>query len=270
MRFKSFFDPMPRVVAHRGDSHNYPENTLPAFISAQKMNIDVIETDVHLTKDNVVVIWHDPTLERNTNGKGRIEDKTLAELKSLDAGYTFTKDGGKTYPFRGKGVTLCTLEEALTNCPNERFNIDLKTKSEAIVHEFLRVIRKCKAENRVVCASFHLSNLKLVRRIAPDITTSITTLEVLRLLFGQKWHLLSDKPFKRKIIFQIPVRQWGINVVTPAFIKKMHKKGAIIMVWTINEREKMRQLFNMGVDAVMTDNPSVVIEVANELGIREA
>jgi Glycerophosphoryl diester phosphodiesterase len=269
MRFKSFFDPMPRVVAHRGDSAHFPENTLPAFMSAVKMKIDVIETDVHLTKDNVVVIWHDPTLERNTDGCGIIEEKTLSELKALDAGYTFTRDGGKTYPFRGAGVRLTTLEEALTACPEERFNIDLKTKSPEMVKAFLSVIRRTKAENRIVCASFHLSNLKMVRKIAPDITTSITTLEVVPLLAAQKLRLLSNRPFKRKIVFQIPKRQWGINVVTPAFVKKMHKKGAIVMVWTINDEETMRELFNMGVDAVMTDHPALVIKVAENLGIRE-
>jgi len=71
--FRSFFDPMPRVVAHRGDSAHFPENTLPAFESACRMGVDVIETDVHLSRDGHLVIWHDPTLERNTNGSGRVE-----------------------------------------------------------------------------------------------------------------------------------------------------------------------------------------------------
>ena len=120
-----FLSPMPRVVAHRGDSKYYPENTIPAFISAREIGVDVIETDVHLTRDGKIVIWHDPTLERNTNGKGTIESHTLSELKALDAGYTFTEDGGKTYPFRGKGVQLATLDEALKALPDTRFNIYL-------------------------------------------------------------------------------------------------------------------------------------------------
>ena len=110
MEFESFLSPMPRVVAHRGDSAFFPENTAEAFSSAASLGIDVIETDVHLTKDGEIVIWHDPTLERNTDGKGTLESHTLAELKRYDAGYTFTRDGGKTYPFRGKGVKLMQLE----------------------------------------------------------------------------------------------------------------------------------------------------------------
>lgn len=267
MQFTSFLDPMPRVVAHRGDSANFPENTLEAFRSAVGMGIDVVETDVHLTRDGVVVIWHDPTLERNTNGSGTLESHTLEELKKYDAGYKFTKDGGRSYPFRGKGVKLCTLEEALEACPDQRFNIDLKTKDVRIVDEYIRVIRAHKAENRVCTASFHLSNLKAMRAKAPDILTSITTTEVIPLLMRQKVHLL-QREFKRKIIFQVPMAQWGIKVITPSFVEEMHKRGAVVMVWTINDEETMRYLFSIGTDSVMTDNPSAVIKVAEEMGIR--
>lgn len=264
---EGFLNPIPRVVAHRGDSKNYPENTIEAFLSAVKMNIDVIETDVHLSKDNVIVIWHDDTLDRNTNGSGRIEDHSLEELLEFDAGYTFSKDGGKTYPFRNKGVKLCTLEEALIKCPNQRFNIDLKTKNLKIVDEFIKIIRKYKAESRVCCASFHLSNLKDIREKAPDILTSVTTEEVRPLLFKQKLNILPKKLSNRRIIFQVPVSQGRIKVVTPRFVKMMHKRDAIIMVWTINDEKEMERLFKMGVDSIMTDDPSTVIKVAKKLNI---
>lgn len=266
-RFNSFLDPMPRVIAHRGDSKNYPENTLDAFLSAARMGIDVIETDVHLSKDGVLVIWHDPSLDRNTDGSGSIESHTYQELLRYDAGYTFTKDGGKTFPFRGKGVKLCTLSEALKACPDERFNVDLKSKNTAIVDEFIRVVRENKAEDRVVCASFHYKNLKLMRKKAPDIMTSITTLEVIPLVLRQKLHIL-PKSFKRKIIFQIPRSQAGITIVTPSFVKSMHQRDAVVMVWTINDEKSMYELFNMGVDSVMTDDPALVIKVADDMRIR--
>ncbi len=263
----AFLSPMPRVIAHRGDSHNYPENTLPAFRSAVDMGIDVVETDIHITKDGVLVIWHDPTLERNTDGTGRVEDHTLEELRRYDAGYTFTKDGGRTYPFRGKGITMCTLAEALEACPDQRFNIDLKTKCPQIVDEFIRVIRQHDAVDRVVGASFHLSNLRRLRRLAPDFLTSVTTAEVVPLLLRQKTHTL-PKTFKRKIIFQIPRQASFIKVVTPSFVREMHSRDAVVMVWTINDEQSMRELFGMGVDSVMTDNPALVIKVAEEMGIR--
>jgi len=264
---EGFLNPIPRVVAHRGDSKNFPENTIDAFLSAIKMNIDVIETDVHLSKDNVVVIWHDDTLDRNTNGSGRIEDHTLEELLEYDAGYTFSKDGGKTFPFRSKGVKLCTLEEALIKCPNQRFNIDLKTNSLDIVDEFIKIVRENKAENRVCCASFHLSNLLAIRKKAFDILTSVTTKEVKPLLIKQKLNILPKKLSDRKIIFQVPVSQGFIKVITPRFIKMMHKRGAIIMVWTINDEKEMERLFKMGVDSIMSDDPKKVIKVAKNLNL---
>ena len=265
--FTDFLNPMPRVIAHRGDSKNYPENTIPAFRSAVEMDIDVIETDIHITKDGRLVIWHDPTLERNTDGKGRIEDHTLSVLRQFDAGYTFSADGGKTFPFRGKGVRICTLDEALEECPDERFNIDLKTKCPEIVDEFIKVIRGHNAVHRVVGASFHLSNLRRLRKNAPDFLTSVTTAEVVPLLFRQKTHTL-PRSFSRKIIFQIPRRASFIEVVTPDFVKQMHERGAVIMVWTINEEAEMRELFAMGVDSVMTDDPALVIRVAKDMGLR--
>lgn len=266
--FKSFFDPLPRVVAHRGDSAHFPENTLEAFLSAYRMGVDVIETDVHLSKDGFLVIWHDETLDRNTNGTGRIEDHTLEELKSYDAGFTFTTDGGATFPFRGKGVELCTLDEALKACPAQRFNVDLKTKGEPIVDAFIKVLNQNQAKKRVLGASFHLMNLKLLRKKEPRITTSITTVEVLRYLLMHRTGALPKRLHKsRQIIFQVPPRQGRITVITPAFVKAMHKRNAIIQVWTINDKAEMERLYRMGVDSVMTDRPALAMEVVKELGL---
>ncbi len=265
---EGFLNPMPRVVAHRGDSKHFPENTLEAFLSAVKMGVDVIETDVHLSKDNVVVIWHDETLDRNTNGSGRIEDHVVNELIEFDAGYTFSKDGGKTFPFRNKGVKLCTFEQALIKCPNQRFNVDLKTKDLKIVEEFIKVVRAHNAEDRVCCASFHLENLLAIRKTAPDILTSVTTKEVIPLLFKQKLGILPNKLADRRIIFQVPVSQGIIKVITPRFVKMMHQRNAIIMVWTINDENEMIRLFKMGVDSIMTDDPKTVIKVAKQLNLR--
>ena len=263
-----FLSPLPRVVAHRGDSKNYPENTLPAFMSAAALGVDVIEPDVHLTKDGHIVIWHDPTLERNTDGKGTIESHTLAELKAFDAGYTFTQDGGRSYPFRGKGVQLATLDEALKALPGMRFNIDLKSQEEEIVPTYIKVIRENGAENRVCTASFHLGNLRKLRSSAPDLLTSVSTLEVIPLLFREKLRIL-PRAFGRKIIFQVPVKQYGISVITPHFVSEMHRRDATVMVWTINERKDMEYLYSIGVDTIMTDDPRLLIATAEDMGIRE-
>ncbi len=268
-QIEKFLDPMPVVVAHRGDSINHPENTLEAFKSATEMGVDVIETDVHLSKDGHVVIWHDDTLERTTDGVGRIEDFTLEELKRVDAGYQFTLDGGQTFPFRGKGVHLATLSEALATSPQMRFNVDLKSREGEIVEAFEKVVQEHNAEERVLCASFHLAHLKAMRQRNKKILTSLTTLEVLPLLLRQKLGLLPKTlSTERTLVFQVPARQWGIQVITPRFIEAFHARGAVIQVWTINEEAEMRSLLEMGIDSIMTDNPAAAIKVATELKLR--
>ena len=268
-QIEKFLEPKPVNVAHHADSINHPENTLEAFLSATEMGVDVIETDVHLSKDGHVVIWHDNTLERTTDGVGRLEDFTLEELKRVDAGFQFTPDGGKTFPFRGKGVRLATLDEALEASPKMRFNVDLKSREEGIVDAFERVVQQHNAEERVLCASFHLNHLKAMRQRNNKILTSITTLEVLPLLLKQKLGILPKtlSP-ERTIVFQVPVKQWGIQVITPRFIEAFHERGAVIQVWTINDEEEMRSLLEMGVDSIMTDNPAAAIKVATELKLR--
>ncbi len=257
-----FLDPLPRVFAHRGDSANYPENTLPAFISAIEKGADAIETDVHLTSDGKIVVSHDESLERNTNGRGIIERMTLEEIQSLDAGYRFSKDG-KTYPFRGKGIRICTLEEALTALPSARFNIDLKTRDRALPIAYIDLIRRLGAGNRVCTASFHLENLEVVRKIAPEFLTSLSTKEVLPIFLEEKLHLLPEN-FPRTFIFQLP----RYSPITRSFVERMHSRDALVMVWTVNNADRARKLYSIGVDTVMTDDPELVVQVAHDIGIK--
>ncbi len=257
-----FLTPKPVVIAHRGDSTNYPENTLPAFLGAIELKVDIIETDVHLTKDNKLVIWHDYTLERNTNGKGTVEEHTYKELQKLDAGYNFTKDN-KTFPFRNKNIKIITFEEALINCPNQRFNVDLKTKDTLIVDKCYEVLERQNAFDRVCIASFSSKNIKTMRKKYPKVITSATVGEIVSSIFKTKLGLNFKK--KNPLIIQPPSKGKLIKVTTPRYIKNMHKNNHIIQVWTINKEKEMRDLLKMGIDAIMTDNPRLLIKVKNSL-----
>ena len=117
----SFFDPMPRSLAHRGDSRNYPENTEPAFLAAVELGVDVVETDVHLTADGKIIIWHDDSLERVSGDPRKIRDLTTEELMAIDAGARFTRDNGKTFPYRGKGIHPFLFQDALRKIPRNTF-----------------------------------------------------------------------------------------------------------------------------------------------------
>src|SRR5258706_10758218 len=122
----TYFDtPRPRVFGHRGAAGEAPENTLVSFERAVACGADVFELDVHATRDGTIVVFHDPTLERTTDGMGALKERTWAELCELDAGYQWTVDG-RTFPFRGKGIRVPSLAELFARFPDACFNIEVK------------------------------------------------------------------------------------------------------------------------------------------------
>lgn len=258
-----FFTPPPRILAHRGDSANHPENTLPAFLSAAELGVDAIETDMHLTADGRLVIWHDDTLDRGTNGTGVVEQYTLKELRTLDAGYAFTTDGGATFPFRDRGIRIMLLEEALEALPGMRFNIDMKSDDPRIAKEFAGVIRAMRAHDRVLGASFLLRNLKALRRELPDLPTSFAPPEVIRLLLLQRLGLLPRRAWTSgpQRALQVPEYQGRIQVVSKISIKAFQAMGLAVHVWTVNDPKDMRRLLEMGVDGIFTDDPRTLIKI---------
>jgi len=259
-----FFLKKPVVLAHRGDSIYFPENTMPAFLSAAELGVDCIETDVHLTKDGQCVIWHDDTLKSLTGSDKRICSKTLKELKEIDAGGVFSPDNGKTFPFRNKGITMVSLGELLETIPNMKFNVDLKDRSNKLVKEFCRVLRDQKAENRVLGGSFHHDNIIHLRKILPELATSFSEVEARRIVMLNKTGILRFFPLKGAQALQVPESAGKIKVVTKSLIKRLHKKNIAVQVWTVNEKEDMIRLLNMGVDGIFTDNPRMLMEVVNK------
>lgn len=262
---ESFFTSKIRVTAHRGDSINYPENTLEAFRSALEIGVDILETDVHLSSDGVVFIWHDDTLE-SLNGDTRLVSQlTMEELKALDAGAVYSQDGGRSYPFKDQGYVMATLEEALTTFPEAKFNVDLKDNNPRLVEAYAEVLKRCQAVDRVNTASFYQVNLKYFRKCLPEASSSLGPSEILRNVLLNKFFLSWLIPKGKGKAYQIPEAQKGLKIVTPRFIKSMQKKGYVIQVWTINEREDMKRLLDMGVDGVMTDDPAELVKVVQEI-----
>jgi glycerophosphoryl diester phosphodiesterase len=135
-----FTGPIPRLFAHRGASGEAPENTMPAFQQAADLGIAYIELDVHLTRDGHVVVFHDDTLERTTNGHGQVKDRSLTELQQFDAGYNFSSDAGKTFSFRGQGVTISPLTEVLRSFPQIQFTVEIKQKEPPIEKQVIAVV----------------------------------------------------------------------------------------------------------------------------------
>ena len=255
-----FFIPNPVVLAHRGDSTRFPENTMPAFESALKMKVDVIETDIHITKDGVVVIWHDDDLTRLCGEKIPVYKKTYEELLTYDAGCFFTDENGNK-PFEGKGITIARFEELLTLDIRQRINVDMKDPKPELVHALAGLLRKYDAADRVCVASFHSENIFLLRKIMPEALTSFTLKEVVKYVLtinmglGFLWKRFPS------CVFQMPEKEHGIRLLTRRLIRYCHKRDIKIQIWTINEAEEMKRLLAMGVDGLFTDDPALMQDV---------
>lgn len=252
----------PLVIAHRGGAGLWPENTMHAFEEAHKLGVDVIETDVRSTADGVLVLIHDASVERTTNGVGSVNEMTLAELKKLDAGYRWSADGGKSFPFRGRGLTVPTLEEVFRAFPQMNFNIEPKQETPSIVEPLCRLIREREMTGRIVIGSFSHALLEKFRRACPEIATSASPVEVNQFLAQSKAaREASYKPAMQAL--QVPEHAGGRRVLTESFVEAAHRHKLKVHAWTINETAHMHRLLEIGVDGLMTDYPDRLMELLN-------
>ncbi len=246
----------PMVMAHRGDSLVFPENSLPAFRQACEQDIDCLETDIHLTRDGEIVLFHDYCLDRVTGAEGKIAQCTLAELKMLDIGEKFQAPDG-TFPFRGTGLQIQTLEEVLNTFTGIKFNIDIKSFNIKAPYILAKKLKELGAEDRVMVGSFLQWQVCLFRR-ASDVPTSAGPAEIVFFLA----HALVNRPFKAPYYaLQVPVKANILPIVTAETVSFAHANNIAVHVWTINEKEQMRELLNLGVDGIFTDKPQQLLEV---------
>ncbi len=256
-----FTGPVPRLFAHRGASGEAPENTLPAFERAAALGAVYMELDVHLSQDGHVVVIHDETLERTTNGHGLVREHGLAELQRLDAGYHFTPDAGNTFPFRGQGVIISLLADVLRRFPQVRFTVEIKQTEPPIEEQVIAVVRECNMADALILASEHDAVVTRVRSLAPDIATNCSSGEVVAFMQRVLRRQLGDyRPPARA--FQIPPEYGGVALVTPQTVAAIHELGAEVHVWTINDRADMERLLELGVDGLMSDFPGRLLEAA--------
>jgi len=250
----------PLVIAHRGGAGLWPENTLYAFTQSAALGVDMLELDVHATADGVLVVMHDPTLNRTTDGAGAVSQLTLAELQQLDAGYRWSPDGGKSYPHRGRGLTVPTLDEVLKAFPQLRFNIEPKQEQPSLVQPLCQTLRERGVTNRVIVGAFRSSVLEDFRRVCPEVATSASTSEASQFLALQRAGL-ADTFSPPMQALQVPETAGGWQVLTPDFIASAHRRNLQVHAWTINDVETMKRLIAIGVDGIMTDYPDRLLEV---------
>ncbi|QFP78086.1 glycerophosphodiester phosphodiesterase [Deinococcus sp. AJ005] len=250
-------------VAHQGGELLWPSNTMLAFHNAAALGADMLDTDMHATKDGVLVLSHDDTLDRLTNLKGKIEDMTLEQVQAADAGYTLSPDGGQTFPFRGQGVRVATLSEMLSGFPKMPLSIEIKQVTPSLGIPFCKALRDAGATARVVVSSFSDVAMGDFRTACPEVLTSMTEKELRPLVLLSKVGLSGLAPVPGKSA-QVPMTGGGLTVVTPSFVKAMHRRGVSVQVWTINDEATMRRLIGMGVDGILTDDPVLLKRVLEE------
>ena len=256
-----FAGPTPRVFGHRGAGGLAPENTLPSFALSLTLGADVLEFDVHASRDGTIVVIHDATLERTTNTSGAVRERTLYELQQLDAGYHFSRDG-HDYAYRGQGVRIPTLESVLKRFPLAYCNVEIKQADPPIVAEVINVIRRLDAQHRVLLAAEQDTIMSAIRTHAGDIPTSFSAGEVAD--FIARVHssdFTGYHPAGRAL--QIPPRHSSIELVTPESVAAAHRCGLEVHVWTINQRDEMERLLALGVDGIMSDLPGMLRTVVD-------
>jgi glycerophosphoryl diester phosphodiesterase len=249
----------PLAMAHRGGAGLWPENTMLAFERARDLGVDVIETDVHSTADGVLVVLHDATLERTTDGAGPVGALTLAQLKKLDAGFRWSADGGKTFPWRGRGLTVPTLDEVFTRLSGMRFNVEPKQESPSVVKPLCRAIRGKRMADKVTIGAFRQGVLDEFRKECPEVKTSAGPAEVAEFLRASRNGGTTGE--LKFMALQVPESVMGVRVLTRSFVESAHARALQVHAWTVNDAEDMRRLVELGVDGIMTDYPDRLLSV---------
>lgn len=246
------------LFAHRGASQIAPENTLQAFELAVRLGgVDVLEMDVHMTNDGQIVVIHDATLERTTDGHGLVRAHSFAELQQLDAGAKFITPS-KEMPFRGRGVVIPLLEEVLRAFPHVGFNIEIKQDSPEMIKKVLDILHRTGTEEVVLAAADHRIMLQL-EAAKPGCFLGMSSVQAWQ-VFKSGFFGRIPKNWKNRAL-QVPPRYRGFPVVSSRTIRRAHEAGLDIHLWTINDPKQAQKWLARGVDGVMSDNPSLIAPV---------
>ncbi len=250
----NLLDPSRRLVlAHRGNSMHAPEDTLESLRQGVALGADGIEFDVRLSADGAPVLMHDPTLDRTTDGTGPLAEHTLVELRALDAGYRFTRDGGRTFPYRGRGIRIPTLDEVLNAFPDTPCLIEIK--SAETTEPFIRVVERHHAKDRLLIGSFvDEAHARLTGR---GFLITASKPDVTRLCLRSLAFLGAGQ-----VAYQacsVPPRWKRLRIPVLRFVRMLRPRGIPTHCWTINDPAVARDLWDGGVNAVLSDDPGTML-----------
>jgi glycerophosphoryl diester phosphodiesterase len=259
-RINPFAREHPIAFAHRGGRRRWPENTMLAFGKSAELGFRYFETDLHLSADEVLMVFHDDTLDRTTDGSGPINGYTAGELKSFDAAFRFgSKDG---WPYRGQGVTIPTLEELVTAFPDASFTLELK--EAGLADPLVSFVQRHNLWDRVMVGGYDDAWIKKVRLLSDGrMSTSSPRHETF--FFWLFSRVGIGLPIKADAL-QVPCSHNGLTVVDRRLVRAARRAGKQVHVWTVNSAPEMHRLLDLGVDGLMSDFPDVLLEVLAERG----
>lgn len=259
------------VAAHRGGSALFPENTMYAFRRSAEMGVDILEMDLRLTQDKRIVVIHDETVFRTTNGEGRVEDLTLSQLRRLDAAYWWpygqkedcevcSQIPEEEFIYRDQGIQIPLLEEVLAEFPNIMKILEIKPIDGEMVGILGELLREYDQAENAVIASFHSENLKSFRDQFPEFATSAAQSEATAFVILNYLGFGSSYPSPAEF-FQVPVSSGVLPVITKSFLQTAAENNIRVHAWTINERAEMTRLLDMGIDGIITDDPAELLDL---------
>ncbi len=247
-------DPDARpVIGHRGNRAHSPEDTLESMHEAVALGVDALEFDVHVTRDGIAVVHHDPALDRTTDATGPLAARTLADLADIDAGYRFTKDDGRSFPWRGQGVRIPTLDAVLESFPTLPLIIEIKTP--AATDAVRAAVARHAAERRVIVAGFDARSTRSL--IGGPIALGGCTRDLFRLLPAALLGRVGPAP--SFVAACIPPSHHGFPVPIGAFARLMRRHGGVTHVWTVNSAAEARRYWELGVQGIISDDPAVIL-----------
>jgi glycerophosphoryl diester phosphodiesterase len=246
----------PLLFAHRGGAKLAPENTLESFDDAvQRWGADIHEMDVRLTRDGELVVIHDSTVDRTTDGTGPVAGMTLTELQSYDAGARFLDLRGNP-TFRDRGVRVPRFEDVLDAFPETRLNVD--AKDSAALRPLLSLLRARRDQERVLLASVEEEGR--ADRHGYEGPTSATRRQLRLFYFFHRFP--GGGPYTPPVAaLQIPDRWKDRRVASPRFIREAHRRNLAVHVWTVDDPEVMKELLAWGADGIQTDRPDLLAHV---------